>query len=209
LNKVSAWDWTTTGKVLPIKDQGSCGSCWAFAANAVHESTHAILKGGSTPDLSEQELVDCSWSHSNQGCNGGWYFWAWNYLKPLGGIIQTKDYTYTARDQECKSAGKGRVSPITGYTQVAANDASIQGAAQTRPVAIAVDASNWSGYGGGVMSVCGNSINHAVTIVGYVDGQYWLVRNSWGSRWGENGHIKLKHGTNTCAMRNYVYILNM
>lgn len=204
------WDWRTQGKLNPVKDQGSCGSCWAFAANGVHESTHAILKGGSVPDLSEQELVDCSWNYQNMGCRGGWYFWAWNYLKDRVGITLTSSYPYVGLDLECATSGKSRVSPITGYTTINSDDASIKNAVTQRPVAIAVDAGTWGGYNGGVMTSCGKSINHAVTLIGFNENDNaWIVRNSWGSRWGEAGHIRLAMGQNTCSMNNYVYMLNM
>ena len=189
-----------------VKNQGSCGSCWAFAANAVQESTMNI-RGQGLPNLSEQDLVDCSRGYGNQGCNGGWYYHAWDYVKAKGGLSSESAYPYTGKDGTCKSVS--RPHKITGYSKVTAADANIETAINDVPVAVAVDASNWSSYKSGIFSNCATSINHAVTAVGYVSGSHWLIRNSWGTTWGESGYMRLRMGANTCGVRGYVYKLNV
>jgi len=197
-------DWRDTGNVNGIKDQGSCGSCWAFAANAVHESAWKISRG-SLPNLSEQELVDCSRGYSNQGCNGGWYHWAWNYVKAVGGLSSTSQYPYTAKDQSCKS-GLTRTCPISSYTQISGNQNNFITHNANRPFAVATDASNWSSYSSGTFTNCGSSINHAVTVVG-TTASYIIIRNSWGTRWGQSGHMQL--GWGACGVYGYAYILTV
>ncbi len=192
------------GKCNGVKDQGSCGSCWAFAANGVHECAHNMA-GRGLPRLSEQDLVDCSRAYSNQGCNGGWYYWAWNYVKDKG-LANEGDYAYNGRDNSCRSVN--RPNRISGYAKIANNNAAVESAINARPVAIAVDASNWSSYSSGIFSNCAANINHAVVAVGYESGSHWVIRNSWGTRWGESGYMRLKHG-NTCGALGYVYTLNL
>jgi len=194
------------GNMNSIKDQGSCGSCWAFAANGAHEVTWNMNKGRNF-DLSEQQLVDCSRGYRNQGCNGGWYFWAWDYVKSFGGLNAQSSYKYTARDQACSANSGDKNAPIQRYRQISATSDAVKEAIYLRPVAVAVDASNWSSYSSGIFSNCGTSINHAVVAVGYTP-DYWIIRNSWGQRWGESGKMKLKMG-NTCGVLNYVYQLDV
>lgn len=109
---LGAADWTN--KFNSIKDQKSCGSCWAFAANGVHEVTWNMLKGRNF-DLSEQQLVDCSRGYRNQGCNGGWYFWAWDYVKSFGGLNTQPQYKYVAVDQPCAADSGDKNAPISSY----------------------------------------------------------------------------------------------
>jgi len=203
-NPLGSQDWS--GQMNPIKDQASCGSCWAFAANGVHEVTWNMQKGRNF-DLSEQQLVDCSRAYRNQGCNGGWYFWAWDYVKSFGGLNTAQQYKYTARDGACVANGGDKNAPIRNYRQISASSAAVQASIDQRPVAVAVDASNWSSYSSGIFSNCGTSINHAVVAVGYTN-DYWIIRNSWGQRWGENGKMKLRMG-NTCGVLGYVYALDV
>ena len=200
-----SFDWRDKNVMTPVKDQGSCGSCWSFAANEAHESAWA-LKTGQIVDLSEQELVDCSTRYGNHGCNGGWYFYAWDYVKAKGGLALEKDYPYAAKDQTCKTVSK-RNAPITGYSKVSKSDASVKTAIKAEPEAVAVDASNWSQYRSGVFSNCSKRINHAVVAVGFTD-DYWVIRNSWGKRWGESGFMKIKMG-DTCGIEQYVYKVNV
>jgi C1A family cysteine protease len=144
-------DWTS--KLGPIKDQASCGSCWAFAANGVHEASYNILKG-EIVDLSEQELVDCSRSFNNQGCRGGWYDWAWNYVLARKGIHETNAYPYVGRDQICKTPTAERGHPIDKWEDIFGQD-NIKTEIARAPVAVAVDASNWSSYTTGIFNNCG------------------------------------------------------
>lgn len=151
-------------------------------------------------DLSEQQLVDCSGSYKNNGCNGGLMDNAFKYIK-ASQITTEKNYPYVAKDEACIKADL--VAPfysLSGYTDVAASVSALQAAIQKQPIAIAVDATNWSYYNGGVFSNCGTKLNHGVLLVGIVKGN-WLVKNSWGTSWGNNGYITLKAG-NTCGLAN-------
>ena len=197
-----SFDWREhEGMMTPIKDQGSCGSCWAFASNEAHESAWAI-KTGELLDLSEQELVDCSRPYGTHGCLGGWYFYAWDYVKEVGGLSLQEDYPYTGRDETCKTVSQ-RHAPIKGYKKIAKNDNAFKAAIIEEPVAVALDASKWSSYKGGVFSNCVSGTNHAVDAIGF-DGEAWVIRNSWGARWGENGYMRIALG-DTCGIEQYIY----
>lgn len=191
-----------------VKNQQSCGSCWAFAATETIESRWAI-EHGPVINLSEQQYVDCSRKEGNQGCNGGWYFWAWDYHKKVDGISTENEYPYTATDNECTAKLSNQHAPITSYNKVAASSNALQNIILSEPVAVAVDASNWSYYKGGTLVNCGSSINHAVTAIGYTDKSEWILRNSWGTGWGtEGGYIYLAEG-NTCQVLSYIYKVNV
>lgn len=170
-------DWTTQGKVSGVKNQGQCGSCWAFSATGVMESS-ALFKGQSV-SLSEQQLVDCSGGYGNHGCNGGWPSSALNYVK-ANGIRSESEYPYVARDQSCKAQGGSfRISGFSSFTGCSGLSSAING----RPISVTVDASNWSPYRGGIFNNCATGINHAVLLVGFVGGS-WKIKNSWGTGWG-------------------------
>jgi len=188
-------DWVADGKVSPVKNQASCGSCWAFSAVAAIES--ALLLVGRSDTLSEQQLVDCSRSYGNQGCNGGWMDSAFQYIKDKG-LTTDKAYPYVARDQQCKiDSGDFKLS---GFVDVPGCD-NLQTSLSKTPISVAVDASNWSGYRSGILSTCGANVNHGVLLVGATDG-FWKIKNSWGGAWGETGFIRLARG-NTCAICQY------
>lgn len=189
-------DWTTKGGVSPVKNQGQCGSCWAFSATGVMEST-ALIKG-QTVSLSESQLVDCSASYGNHGCNGGWPSSALNYVKAVG-IASESEYPYVPQTRTCsKNGGSFKIS---GYSS-ASGCAGIANAIQGRPVSVTVDATNWSAYKSGVFGNCATSINHAVLLVGIVGGN-WKIKNSWGTGWGEGGYIRLTGTANTCGVCAY------
>jgi cathepsin L len=195
----SSVDWTTQGVVTAVKNQGQCGSCWAFSTTGSIESAVAI-KYGQLQSLSEQQLVDCS--TRNYGCNGGWPYKAMDYVKSNGGLCKEGAYPYTARDGSCKSSSCTAFSKtITGYQQVQAySESALMAALNQGPVSILVEAdqSSFQFYRSGVLSSgCGHSLDHAVLAVGYgtsngVD--YWKVKNSWGSSWGSSGYIYLARG---------------
>lgn len=188
-------DWVASGKVSKVKNQGQCGSCWAFSATAAMES--AFLIAGQSVLLSEQQLVDCSRAYGNQGCSGGWMDSAFKYVIDHG-IANEAEYPYVARNQNC---GKdGGASKISGFVDVPGCE-NLENALSARPVSVAVDASVWSQYRGGVISSCGTNVNHGVLLVGSNDG-FWKIKNSWGEGWGENGFVRLAKG-NTCAVCSY------
>jgi cathepsin L len=199
MNVVGDIDWTTQGKVTSVKNQGQCGSCWAFSAIGVLESFY-LFKGQST-SLSEQQLVDCSRPQGNQGCNGGWPSSALNYIK-ANGITTEAAYPYAARDQACKT--QGGAYKINGFNSYSGCNG-INSQLNNSPVSVTVDATNWSPYKSGVFSNCGSSINHAVLAVGVIGGA-WKIKNSWGTGWGEAGFIRIGGG-NTCGVCNYAGVV--
>ncbi len=194
-------DWSTAGKVSRVKNQGQCGSCWAFSATGVAESW--ALFSGKSWDLSEQQLVDCSATYGNHGCNGGWPSSALNYVKDHG-LTTEQSYPYVARTNNCQKNGGEfsikSVLPSPGCNGLATGITS-------RPLSITVDASNWSQYKSGVFNNCQGNINHAVLLVGTDAAGVWKVKNSWGQGWGESGYIRLAAG-NTCGVCTYggVYV---
>jgi len=199
----TTFDWRSKGAVSPVKNQGQCGSCWAFSATENIESVYKIA-GNAMPNLSPQQIVDCD--KDCYGCGGGWPFKAFNYVARVGGQDTEPSYPYTGRDGTCKFKTNTIGAKIKGYHTIARNEQTIQSAlTTTSPFSVCVDASKWSQYRGGVMksTQCGRGIDHCVQLVGYdasANPPYWLVRNSWGTGWGEQGYIKLEMWKDTCAM---------
>ena len=192
-------DWTLHGGVSPIKNQGQCGSCWAFSASGVTESW-SLLKGKKTVSLSEQQLVDCSTSEGNHGCKGGWPS---NGLKHAAqhGWASESEYPYTAKDGSCRNTGGS--FKIGAYANTAQSCVAMQNQITSAPLSVTVDATNWSRYSSGEFSNCGTGINHAVLLVG-VSTTSWKIKNSWGTGWGEKGFIRLANvGKNTCGVCTY------
>lgn len=193
-------DWVSQGGVSRVKNQASCGSCWAFSATGVMES-FALISRKQTVDLSEQQLVDCSRPQGNQGCNGGWPSNALKYVIS-NGITTESAYPYAGRDQACKTQGGSfRISGQKSFSGCSG----LTNGISSSPISVTVDATNWSPYRSGVFSNCGASINHAVLLVGVVGGA-WKIKNSWGTSWGESGYIRL-NGGNTCGLCNYAGVV--
>ena len=157
-------DWVAGGAVTGVKNQGQCGSCWAFSATGGLEGLSKIGYG-TLESFSEQQLVDCSGSYGNQACNGGLMDNAFKYVKDHG-ILHEDEYPYKAVKQTCsKNAGPFKIS---GFTDI--KDCNTLATALTgRPISVAVDATNWSPYKSGVFSNCKTSLNHGVLLVGVTD----------------------------------------
>jgi len=207
-NLQASADWTS--KMNGVKNQGQCGSCWAFSAIGAVEGAHSVIKSN-LMNLAEQELVDCSSSYGNMGCNGGLMDYAFQYIKDKTGIAAEKDYKYTATDGSCKATGKTRNAPITGFADVTVNSAAaLKAAIAKQPVAVAIEADTFTfqSYTKGVIndSSCGTNLDHGVVAVGYNDAAnppYYIVRNSWGAGWGDKGYVKIgiKDGAGICGIQ--------
>jgi len=190
-------DWRTSGAVQRVKDQGQCGSCWAFSATGAVESFTKI-KTGTLPDLAEQQLVDCCHAGGSQGCNGGEETNALEWVAQHGQCA-TSSYPYRARDGQCKQCTA--VAHISGAKRIS-GEAALATALALCPVTVAVDAASpdWQSYSGGVYNGrCGQSLDHAILAVGYTS-TYWIVKNSWSTRWGAGGYIYLIRGKNICGV---------
>lgn len=198
-----AVDWRDQGAVNPVKDQGQCGSCWAFSTTAALEGEWKIHKG-TLYSLSEQQLVDCSQKYGNYGCNGGLMDNAFKYIKDQG-ITTESVYPYAGVDQKCKYQTSQAVAHDGGFVDVPHDDPSLVDAARQGIVSIGVDASgDFFTYSRGVYDGnCGTRLNHGIAIVGFgsaASQDFWIVRNSWGARWGENGYIRIIRGKNKCGI---------
>jgi len=186
-------DWVALGDVTPVKNQGQCGSCWAFSTTGSIESRTAIAGGGLT-SLSEQDLVDCS--KANSGCSGGLMDYAFEFVIQNGGLCTEADYPYTAEDGTCKTSCT-KYDPITSYVDVESSTEALEQAIAAGPVSIAIEADQYTFqfYTSGVLTdACGTQLDHGVLAVGYgtMDGtDYWRVKNSWGTSWGDEGYINL------------------
>lgn len=185
-------DWTTKGAVSQVKDQGACGSCWAFSVTGALESAY-YLKNKVMLDLSEQELVDCSGSYGNQGCNGGLEAQGYRFVADKG-LCSQVDYPYHAKDESCKTTCKSVIS-TSGYVQIPEGEAELAEAVSLHPVSVAVNASPIQLYKSGIFTgSCSPNLNHAVLGVGYgaENGvKFWKIKNSWGKKWGEEGYFRL------------------
>jgi len=203
----TAVDWRTKGCVNPVKDQGQCGSCWAFSAVASLECAN-FQKSGKLPNLSEQQLVDCSGGEGDQGCSGGLMDNAFDYVMKNKGIECEGDYPYKAADGTCKADPKKPVcGTCSGHTDVATTETALQAAASGRVISIAIAAEqDFMFYSKGIYdsTTCptdADHLNHGVAVVGFDSSAgYWTVRNSWGSSWGEAGYIRMKMGKNLCGI---------
>ncbi|MEW5318355.1 MAG: hypothetical protein WDW38_009581 [Sanguina aurantia] len=208
-------DWRGTGADGGVKDQASCGSCWAFSAVGAMQAAHWVATRESL-SFSEQQLVDCSWMYGhNSGCGGGWMEPALDYVLAQGGAASEEAYPYLGQNGYCRSiASAPRIAAFKGYVNVPSNNESalMEAVALHGPVAVSIDAKHpeFKFYSEGVFydSTCGTTLdrmNHAVLLMGYgtdaASGlDFWIIRNSWSAYWGEDGYVKIARKGNDCGV---------
>jgi len=225
----ASWDWRSKNKVTPVKDQGQCGSCWAFSTSGCIESAYAIKNNQpATQQFSEQMIVDCSHGCCmeegqqvcNSGCGGGWMWNAMTDIMSWGGLETEDAYPYTGEDGTCSMSGP-YMAALKNYTCLSVPN----GADETTlmptflvnagPLSIALNADMLMDYSSGIVAPSSSadcdptSLDHAVLIVGYgTDSQsgdnYWIVKNSWNQSWGESGYFRIIKGSNACGLANAV-----
>ncbi|KAF8020280.1 hypothetical protein BT93_G0858 [Corymbia citriodora subsp. variegata] len=218
------FDWRDHGAVSPVKNQGSCGSCWSFSATGALEGAH-YLATGKLVSLSEQQLVDCDHEcdpeepgSCDSGCNGGLMNSAFEYTLKAGGLMREEDYPYTGTDRgSCKFDKSKIVASVANFSVVSLNEDQIAAnLVKNGPLAIAINAVFMQTYVGGVSCpyICSKRLDHGVLLVGYgsagyspirmKEKPYWIIKNSWGENWGENGFYKICRGRNICGVDSMV-----
>jgi len=224
----TSFDWRTKGVVTPVKDQGQCGSCWAFSTTGVMEAQY-VLKGHQLTEFSEQQLVDCSTGCCmeegqqvcNSGCGGGWQWNAYTDIMSWGGIETEDEYPYNANQNTCNMTSSELLAPMVNYTCLSTpNGADEKQMAAflvaNGPLAVAFNADLIMGYTSGIVVPSAGdcdptTLDHAVLIVGYdVETNstgslpYWIVKNSWSNTWGEEGYFRIQRGNGACGINNAV-----
>ncbi|KAF5740814.1 CP3 [Tripterygium wilfordii] len=215
------FDWRDRGAVTGVKDQGSCGSCWSFSTTGALEGAH-FLATGELVSLSEQQFVDCDhecdpaeYGACDSGCNGGLMNTAFEYAIKVGGVQREADYPYTGTDRgPCKFDKSKVVAAVSNFSVVSADeDQMAANLVKNGPLAVAINAVYMQTYMGGVSCpyICAKHQDHGVLLVGYgaagyspirfKNKPYWIIKNSWGENWGENGYYKIcRANRNLCGM---------
>jgi C1A family cysteine protease len=197
------WNHACVG---PVLNQGQCGSCWAFSATEEIQSMCCIQKG-KLYEASEQQIVSCD--TTCYGCNGGWTYLAYQYVISAGGLDSYASYPYTCQTGTCQFNPANVILGISAWSYVGRGDENVmkQFVLNNGPLSICVDAASWQFYQGGVITSCGDSIDHCVQLVDYFPNfqgyEAWYVRNSWGTSWGYNGYLYVQFGKNMCAISDY------
>jgi len=204
-------NWCDQGACTPVKDQGQCGSCWAFGGTESVESDY-FLRFGTLYELSTQQPTSCD-GHCG-GCAGGNAVAAWQYINETGGQVSATAYPYTSgTTQQSGTCDSAEIVPANFQAGVeeafwlslsAADEGNMLIDIEQTPMSVAVAADLWQSYTGGVVTAssgCGDALDHNVQVVGYSsEGNYWIVRNSWSAAWGENGFINVEAGANVCGI---------
>jgi C1A family cysteine protease len=210
-------DWRKNGTVSSVRNQGECGCCWAFATASALEHCYK-MRTGKLMEISKQHLIDCASTpeYGNYGCNGGRMSNALNFTA-INGVVVEKDYPYEGNDiNECRAGNKKQIKLNDGFEMVAKNELELKRIVATiGPVTVGINTTppQMQYYSSGVFFhfACNpNTIDHAVVIVGYGSMKirnknvfYWIIKNTWGDKWGEKGYIKMKRGLNACGVTNY------
>lgn len=213
-----AIDWNELGYVSPPGDQGQCLSCYAFAISSSIESHNAIKhkKSHGVVKLSKQQIVDCSRSHNNFGCQGGTFDGTFQYIETSGGLEPEALYPYLTGESKCHFKSSAVVTSIKGYTKLAVGESTLQRKVGTEgPVAVAINAcQSLTHYEGEIFEdlECAQSIrdlNHAVLVTGYgtENGKdYWIIKNSWGEWWGDKGYFRAARGKGVLGLGLWSYM---
>jgi len=218
------FDWRDHGAVTSVKNQGSCGSCWSFSTTGGLEGAN-FLATGKLESLSEQQLVDCDHEcdpeeagSCDSGCNGGLMNSAFEYTLKAGGLMREEDYPYTGTDRgTCKFDKSKIVASVANFSVISLDEDQIAAnLVKNGPLAVAINAVFMQTYVGGVSCpyICSKRLDHGVLLVGYGSAGYapvrmkekpfWIIKNSWGENWGENGFYKICRGRNICGVDSMV-----
>ncbi|XP_076259749.1 cathepsin L-like [Rhynchophorus ferrugineus] len=197
-------DWREQNRVTAIKNQGSCGSCWAFSITGSTEGAYA-RKTGNLVSLSEQQLIDCT-TDFNSGCAGGYLEKNFVYVTS-DGLQSESSYPYEGVDNSCKYDASQVVTRVSSYVTIFYDEQELRNAVGTvGPVSVGINAGFLQLYSGGIFheELCNPMhLNHAVLVVGYGSEngeEYWIVKNSWGTSWGEEGYFRFKFGVDECGI---------
>ncbi|CAH9079537.1 unnamed protein product [Cuscuta epithymum] len=223
-NLPSDFDWREHGAVTPVKNQGSCGSCWSFSTTGALEGAN-FLATRKLVSLSEQQLVDCDHEcdpeepgSCDSGCNGGLMNSAFEYALKTGGLMREEDYPYTGNDaQACKFDKTKIAAKVANFSVVSLDEDQIAAnLVKNGPLAVAINAVYMQTYMSGVSCpyICSKRLDHGVLLVGYgasgfapvraKEKPYWIIKNSWGEHWGEEGYYKICRGSNICGVDSMV-----